>query len=79
MISGPTRRQLLGTTVAGALAAPVAAFAEELRGGGAADDDGYWRQVAAQYDLPPGITQLENGNWGAMARPVFEAYQRLLS
>jgi len=41
-----------------------------------ADDEAYWRQVAAQYDVAPGIIQLENGNWGVMARPVLAAYER---
>jgi len=45
-------------------------------GGAAVDDRAYWRGIAAQYDLPPDIVQLENGNWGAMARPVVQAYAR---
>jgi len=41
-----------------------------------ADDESYWRGIAALYDRPEGVVQLENGNWGAMARPVLEAYLR---
>jgi hypothetical protein len=37
-----------------------------------------WAQVAAQYDVTPETIQLENGNWGMMARPVLRAYERHL-
>jgi isopenicillin-N epimerase len=40
-----------------------------------ARDEEYWRGVAAQFQLPASITNLENGYWGVMARPVFDAYQ----
>ena len=39
------------------------------------DDESYWAGIAAQYDVVPDIVQLENGNWGMMARPVLERYQ----
>lgn len=52
----------------GTLAAPAMPAAK------LAADEGYWQKIAAQYALPPGITQLENGNWGVMAKPVLEAY-----
>jgi selenocysteine lyase/cysteine desulfurase len=72
---------MLGATVAaGALAVPVAAFADNRpAAGGAPDDEAYWQTVATQFDLPKGVVQLENGNWGAMARPVLAAYQRQLA
>lgn len=35
-----------------------------------------WGRIATQYDLPGAIIQLENGNWGAMPRPVRQAYIR---
>lgn len=41
-----------------------------------AADESYWARIAAQYDLPSGVTQLENGNWGVMSRPVLAAYER---
>lgn len=70
------RRELLGAAVAattlGAVAQTPASVASN--GGGAPDDEAYWRGVAADYDVPSGIVQLENGNWGAMARPVLAAY-----
>lgn len=40
-----------------------------------ARDEDYWRRVASQFQLATDITNLENGYWGVMARPVFEAYQ----
>lgn len=33
-----------------------------------------WRRIARLYDLPAGVVQLENGNYGVMARPVRTAY-----
>lgn len=39
-------------------------------------DESYWAEIAAQYDLPSGVVQLENGNWGVMSRPVLAAYER---
>ncbi len=47
-------------------------------GPGAPDDQAYWRAVAGQYDVNREVTQLENGNYGMMARPVLEAYKRHL-
>ena len=69
------RRALL----AGAAALPMAAQAAASLPTGmpkGPDDEGWWRAVAAQYDVSPGIIQLENGNWGIMARPVMAAYER---
>ena len=40
-----------------------------------AKDETYWSQIAALYDTPKdGIIQLENANWGVMARPVMETF-----
>lgn len=41
----------------------------------AASDEAYWREVASAYDVMDGVINLENGNWGLMARPVLERYQ----
>ena len=41
-----------------------------------ANDETYWQQVAAQYDITRDVIQLENGNWGSMALPVLAAYER---
>ena len=48
------------------------------RSPGAPDDQAYWRAVAGQYDVTREVIQLENGNYGMMARPVLEAYKRHL-
>lgn len=64
------RRDFLALSAAatGSLVAPTTLRAA------ASDDDGYWTQIAGQYDRPEGVIQLEHGNWGAMARPVLERY-----
>lgn len=70
------RRQLLGAAAIlfGAVAAGVSpASAAPLPP--AADDETAWEDIASAYDLPKGIIQLENGNWGVMARPVRRAYE----
>lgn len=41
-----------------------------------ARDERYWSAVAAQYDLTDEVAMLDNGYWGAMARPVLQAYQQ---
>ncbi|MHA7873624.1 MAG: aminotransferase class V-fold PLP-dependent enzyme, partial [Hyphococcus sp.] len=40
-----------------------------------AADETYWAKVAAQYDVTPAVTNIENGYWGIMARPVMAAYR----
>ncbi len=32
--------------------------------------------MASQYDVTQEVIQLENGNWGMMARPVLAAYEQ---
>lgn len=39
-----------------------------------AQDEGFWRSVASEYDVTRDITNLENGYWGIMARPVLTDY-----
>ncbi|MGH6632647.1 MAG: aminotransferase class V-fold PLP-dependent enzyme [Sphingopyxis sp.] len=60
-----------------AAAAPVAGRLEAapLPVGARPDDEQYWAKVAEQYDVIDDIIQLENGNWGMMARPVLEQYE----
>ncbi len=68
---GLTRRRLVGAGLAAASAAgatPTAAAAS------AQPVD--WSAVAAQFDVTREVVQLENGNFGMMARPVLEAYGR---
>ncbi len=69
----------------GAVALPVATRvgassigAAPLRGGARPDDEAYWAGIAAQYDVTSEVIQLENGNWGIMARPVLAAYERAI-
>ena len=42
-----------------------------------ARDESFWQSVAAQYDVTPAVTNLENGFWGIMSKPVLAEYQRL--
>lgn len=45
-----------------------------------ARDEAHWSKVAALYDPPPpGVVQLENGQFGAMARAVRAAYEQKLA
>lgn len=65
-----SRRAILA---AGAAAPAGGALAAEVR----ADDEAHWGKVAALYDAPPpGVIQLENGYFGAMARSTRAAYER---
>lgn len=66
------RRTLL-TGLAALPAAAQAAPAPRI------DDEAYWRGIAAQYDVTREVIQLENGNWGMMARPVLAAYTEQLA
>lgn len=38
------------------------------------DSDIFWDRIRNQYDVTDEITNLENGNWGIMARPVLDDY-----
>ncbi|GAA0539640.1 selenocysteine lyase/cysteine desulfurase [Rhizomicrobium palustre] len=40
-----------------------------------AETGNQWEKIIAQYDVARDFIQLENGNFGTMARPVFEAYR----
>lgn len=42
-----------------------------------ARNEAFWAKVATQYEVTDSITNLENGYWGIMARPVLAEYQRL--
>jgi isopenicillin-N epimerase len=65
------RRALLAGGMAATLPLPARAAAPAHP---APDDEAFWATVAAEYDLPQDVIQLENGNWGAMSRPVRAAY-----
>jgi selenocysteine lyase/cysteine desulfurase len=81
-----SRRDFLGAAgvTAAAVASPPAdqrsADAPQLlqRPGGAANvvarDEAYWQRVASHFGVSRAVTNLENGYWGVMARPVLDAY-----
>lgn len=67
------RRVLIGAGALPVTASLAAAFPAAAAGETDAD---FWRGIAAQYDAPRDVIQLENGNWGMMARPVAAEYAR---
>ncbi|MFN3818797.1 aminotransferase class V-fold PLP-dependent enzyme [Blastomonas sp.] len=73
-------RRTLMTGAAAIAAAPLAPSVAHAAGdfapAAAADDEAYWARIAAHYDVTDAVIQLENGNWGMMARPVLEHYQQ---
>ena len=44
-----------------------------------ASNQAYWQAVAAQYDQPTDVLQLDNAFWGSMARPVLAHYEQQLA
>lgn len=70
------RRALLAGGMAATLPLPARAGALAHP---APDDEAFWATVAAEYDLPQDVIQLENGNWGAMSRPVRAAYEQAVA
>lgn len=80
-----TRRSALGA-VGGALLPGVGAQAGALAAGleprssvstgETARDAAFWRAVASHYEVADEFLNLENGNWGLMARPVLAEYER---
>ena len=75
MDHGKGRRNFLGAAavLVGAVAAG-AAPATAMPFSPAFDDEAAWDEIVSQYDVPTGVIQLENGNWGVMAQPVRRAY-----
>lgn len=65
-----------GTLLAAAPAPSLPALAPHTDVQALARDEQYWSAVAAQYDLTDEVVMLDNGFWGAMARPVLQAYQQ---
>lgn len=71
-----------GAALAGGLAqaqAQTPAVSVPVTPPGAADQvarqEVYWDQIAALYKVDPAFTNLENGFYGVLARPVLSAYQ----
>ncbi len=77
-MTAPSRRSLIRASglAVGALALfnGAARGQQAFRSAPDPHDEAAWARVRALYDLPPGVIQLENGNWGVMARPVLQAY-----
>jgi len=73
-----SRRTLLAvgavTPLAGTLNGLSGASAEHATDWPEPDDANFWSWVATQYDTRSDIINVENGNWGLMARPVLDAY-----
>lgn len=67
-------RRLFLTGAAAVAAVPASAFPRPA----ATEDEAFWKGVASHYDVTREVIQLENGNWGMMARPVLQAYERNL-
>lgn len=68
----PSRRAVLA-----AAATPLATKVAEQDLDALARDEAHWAKVAALYDPPPpAVIQLENGQFGAMARATRAAFER---
>lgn len=74
LMAGAMTAGIAGTFLPASAGAATSLARADIR----ADDNAYWAKVAAQFDVTPDVVQLENGNWGSMARPVEQAYQRHL-
>lgn len=73
----PTRRDILAGAVGVATSVALPARAKTPVGSAKAPDDAaYWTTIADNYDVVRDVTQLENGNWGMMARPVLDEYRQ---
>jgi selenocysteine lyase/cysteine desulfurase len=69
------QRAAAGAAVLATKTMPTAVLASPVSGVALAEDEEYWANIAAQYDVTAAVIQLENGNWGMMSRPVLAAYQ----
>jgi len=73
-----SRRTVLGGLTAAGLSGPARAAMPErpaLDPGALARDETFWGEIAALYDTPAGVTNLEGGLWGVMSAPVRAAFQ----
>jgi selenocysteine lyase/cysteine desulfurase len=67
------RREMLGMAALPLAMQAAPGLASLPAGSG---NEAYWNGIAALYDRPADVIQLESGNWVAMARPVLEAYRQ---
>lgn len=74
----PSRRHLVAglALVAAAGSARAEAVTLPKPVGAVARDAAFWDRVAGLYDVDRSITNLENGYWGIMAKPVLADYLR---
>ncbi|GGO93598.1 aminotransferase class V-fold PLP-dependent enzyme [Stakelama pacifica] len=71
------RRFLAGAAAASGAALPLSPALGQIAGADKAPDNhAYWAKIADHYDVVRDVVQLENGNWGMMAKPVLAEYQR---
>ena len=68
------RRTVLTGAAAMQMIPGIAAAATSL-----ARDEAHWAQIAGQDDVTRDVIQLENGNWGMMAKPVLAAYETAIA
>lgn len=67
----------IGMSGVSCVAAPLLPLARQARAQQAsslAQDEKYWAEIALHYDLTEGITNLEHGYWGKMAKSVQQTY-----
>jgi selenocysteine lyase/cysteine desulfurase len=78
--NGLSRRTVLKNTLSIGAAASMAPLSAKARVGTQsaaqklASDEQHWASIAADFDVRSDITNLENGYWGIMARPVLEKH-----
>lgn len=72
--SGLSRRQVLATAAVTLGASRVTKASALKENSYDADNETFWREIAAHYDVTSDVTNLENGYWGIMARPVLKTY-----
>lgn len=72
-LASPAPARALSSRTAGAapLSPPPSTPLQQV-----ARDEAYWREIARQYRVTDGITNLEAGFFGMMPDPVLEAYHR---
>jgi isopenicillin-N epimerase len=72
-VAGPSREILELARARAGRPLPLAPLGTDQQ---VAQDEPYWREVAAQYAITDAVTNLEAGYWGMMAAPVLAAYHR---
>jgi isopenicillin-N epimerase len=82
MTTDLSRRSFINSSVCMAIAASTGALLTAGCGGAEAQslvspsDENYWSNIAAEYEISPNITNLENGFYGIMTKSVKAEYHR---